>query len=182
VDIQYAILGLLSWKPFSGYDLKKIIADSDLFYWSGNNNQIYYSLVHLHQQGWVSQEIEYQETLPAKKIYTITELGRAQLRNWSLIPPELPEFHNNFLIQLAWTDQLSGGELDDLLAKYEEEIEIQYKMRMAQVANPALSPDRIKREQIVWKAIFQNIQSAYRNELTWVRQLRSDLKDDPGPK
>ena len=27
--IQYAILGLLSWKPLSGYDLKKIISNTE---------------------------------------------------------------------------------------------------------------------------------------------------------
>jgi PadR family transcriptional regulator, regulatory protein AphA len=176
VDIHYAILGLLNWKPFSGYDLKRIISDSDLFYWSGNNNQIYYSLVDLHEKGLVSQSIAYQESLPAKKTYTITDQGKAELRKGSLAAPEPLEFHNTFLIQLAWTDQLSDVELDDLLAKYEAEIEIQYKMRMAQVAKLAVEPDRTKREEIVWKAIHQNIQSAYRNELTWVRQLRSDLK------
>ena len=41
MTIKYAILGLLSWKPFSGYDLKKIFVDSASLYWSGNNNQIY---------------------------------------------------------------------------------------------------------------------------------------------
>ena len=38
--IRYAILGLLSWRPFTGYDLKKMIGDSVFLYWSGNNNQI----------------------------------------------------------------------------------------------------------------------------------------------
>jgi DNA-binding PadR family transcriptional regulator len=57
LSIEYAILGLLSWKPFSGYDLKKIIAESDVYYWSGNNNQIYNRMVSLHKQGLVTQEV-----------------------------------------------------------------------------------------------------------------------------
>ena len=96
MEIQYTILGLLNWKPLAGYDIKKIIADSELFYWSGNNNQIYNSLVELHKQGLVSQEILLQETLPAKKIYTITPAGQAELHRWLLSEPELPEFHNLF--------------------------------------------------------------------------------------
>ena len=44
MTLEYAILGLLSWKPFSGYDLKKIFSDSPIYYWSGNNNQIYRTL------------------------------------------------------------------------------------------------------------------------------------------
>jgi PadR family transcriptional regulator, regulatory protein AphA len=176
MDIHYAILGLLNWKPFSGYDLKRIISDSDLFYWSGNNNQIYYSLVDLHEKGLVTQSIEYQESLPAKKTYAITELGKAELRKWSLSDPELPELRNSFLIQLAWTDLLTDAELDGLLAKYEAEIEIQMKMRLVQAGRPNPAPGRTRREQIIWQRIYENILATYRNELAWISQLRSDLK------
>ncbi|MBA3075528.1 MAG: PadR family transcriptional regulator, partial [Anaerolineae bacterium] len=72
MDLQSTILGLLSWKPFSGYDLKGIISESDLFYWSGNNNQIYKILLELQQAGLVTFEVHEQESLPAKKIYSVT--------------------------------------------------------------------------------------------------------------
>ena len=124
MTIQYAILGLLSGQPLSGYDLKKIISDSDIFYWSGNNNQIYNSLVRLHEDGLVTQEIQYQENLPARKVYTITDKGRADLRQWVLTTPELPELHSPFLIQLAFTGVLTDEEIDSLLAKYEDEIDL----------------------------------------------------------
>ena len=71
----FTILGLLSWKPSSGYDLKRIISDSDIFYWSGNNNQIYKSLLELQKEGLVTHQVQLQESLPAKKIYSITEKG-----------------------------------------------------------------------------------------------------------
>ena len=108
MDIQYAILGLLSWQPFSGYDLKKIIAESELFYWSGNNNQIYNCLIALHKEGQVTQEVRYQESLPAKKVYSLTETGRERLRSWLQSSPELPELHGLVLAAAQ------GGRLDDL--------------------------------------------------------------------
>ena len=43
--IEYAILGLLSWRPFSGYELRKFFSESVALYWSGNNNQVYPTLV-----------------------------------------------------------------------------------------------------------------------------------------
>ncbi len=78
--IKYAILGLLSWKPLSGYDLKKIMVDSAAFYWSGNNNQIYKTLVQLHEEGLVEIEVRQQENYPPRKEYTITDQGAAALR------------------------------------------------------------------------------------------------------
>jgi PadR family transcriptional regulator, regulatory protein AphA len=176
MDIQYAILGLLNWKPFSGYDLKKIITDSDLFYWSGTNNQIYYSLVELHNQGLVDLTVELQQSLPARKIYSITEQGQARLREMSLHDPEPQEFRNNFLIQLAWTDQLSDDEMDDLLGKYELEVEVRIKMHVEQMNRTHNTPERTGREKLIWYRIYENILETYQNELTWTRSLRAELK------
>lgn len=176
--IQFAILGLLNWQSFSGYDLKKIIAESDLFYWSGNNNQVYKSLISLYKAGWVTQEVHYQESLPAKKIYSITEAGRLELRKWVLSTFELPEFHNTFLIQLAWSEMLSDEELDRLLTQYEEEIGVQLSMHQEQARRPAAVPERSAREAYVWRKIAQNIELGYQKELDWVRQVRKDLAEN----
>jgi DNA-binding PadR family transcriptional regulator len=186
MDIQFAILGYLSWQPMSGYDLKKFISESDLFYWSGNNNQIYYSLIRLHKDGLVTQQVQQQESLPAKKIYTITEAGRAELRQWLLARPELPEFLNNFAIQLAWAEPLSAAEIDGLLAQYEEEIAVQVQMRLAQMdaprqahrdLRPGEAPERSPREVYLWRKIAENRLGLYQHELVWVRQVRSELNE-----
>jgi DNA-binding PadR family transcriptional regulator len=176
MDIQYAILGFLSWRPLSGYDLKKMISESDLFYWSGNNNQIYNSLVQLHKEGLVTQQVQYQESLPAKKVYSITAQGRAELRKGALAHPELPEFRNNFLIQLAWADGLSDEELDAVLAKYEEEIDVQLRMRRVQASDPGGVPNRTPRETYLWEKISQNMLAVYQNELDWIRLVRKELQ------
>lgn len=177
MTIQYAILGLLSWQPFSGYDLKKIISASDLFYWSGNNNQIYNSLIQLHKEGLVTQQVQYQESLPAKKIYSITEEGRARLHQWVLSEPELPEVHNNFLIQLAWASQLPDSEIDALLGKYEAEIAVQLRMRQGRAAGQTALPKRTATEQFLAEKIAENILATYQHELDWVRRVRQELQD-----
>ena len=178
MDIQHALLGLLSWQPFTGYDLKKLISRSDLFYWSGNNNQIYNSLITLYREGLVDQQVQQQESLPAKKIYTITEAGRAELRRWLLSDPELPEFRNHFLIQLAWAEPLSAEEMDALLGKYEAEIAVQLRMRRTQAGSPAASPNRTEREKYLWEKIAENLSAAYQHELDWVRQVRAELQEE----
>lgn len=177
MDIRFAILGFLDWKPLSGYDLKKLIAKSDLFYWSGNNNQIYTSLIQLHKDDLVTLQVEYQESLPPRKIYSITEKGQTEFRQWLLSSPELPEIQNNFLIQLAWADKLSDEEMDGLLARYEEEITIQLKMKKVQTLDPIDNPNRTKRERFLWQAIVENLTDAYQNELEWIQRTRKELRE-----
>ena len=125
MTIKYAILGFLSLQPLSGYDLKKKFQDSLTIHWSVNNNQIYRTLVSLHDEGLVTREVQQQEHYPARKVYSITESGLTALHRWVLTDPEAPQMRNNFLIQLTWADRLSPEELDRLLEQYEDEIQTQ---------------------------------------------------------
>jgi PadR family transcriptional regulator AphA len=177
LEIRYAILGFLSWKPFTGYDLKKLMSDSILFYWSGNNNQIYTTLVHLHKEGLVTNEVQHQERYPAKKIYSITDAGQAELNKWVVSEPELPQLRKTFLMQLAWSERLSGKELDALLEKYEYEINMQLLMIKEQEKRKGnLNPARTDREKYIWNMIMENYIQSYETELKWVQALSKDLK------
>lgn len=175
--IKYAILGLLSWKPLTGYDLKQIFRDSLTMYWSGGNNQIYRTLVKLHEEGLVTREIDHQDSGPSRKIYTITAAGEAVLREWLLSPPDLPEIKNSFLIRLAWSDQLSDEELDDVLAQYQEELSYRWIMQHEFMEREAANnPNRTERETLLWESINQNWIMAFKRELDWVQTLRADLE------
>ncbi len=181
MTIKYAILGFLSWRPLSGYDLKKLVAEAPSLYWSGNNNQIYRTLVELHEAGLVTNEVQPQEHLPARKIYTITEEGRAELRRWVLSAPELPQIRNTFLIQLAWADQLAPDELDGLLARYEHEVAMQALMlREQQRRGAGANPGRSERESYLWAMIAEHSAAAFEQELAWVRRVRAGIRERSG--
>jgi PadR family transcriptional regulator, regulatory protein AphA len=177
MSIRYAILGFLSWTPLTGYELKKLFVESTILPWSGNNNQIYKTLVELHREALVTLEVQHQETHPSRKIYTITEKGRSELRDWVLSSPEPPQFRNSFLIQLAWADQLKTDELDALLEKYEEEVAIQLSMACEQHQRQTHSPQRTAREAYLWQMIAENQIAFYESDLNWVRRLRHELRD-----
>lgn len=178
MSIKYAILGLLSWKPSTGYELKKIFEESSAMYWSGNNNQIYKSLVSLLDEGYVTNEILHQESAPTKKIYRITDEGLARLREWVLSTPEAPEFKKSFLIHLAWADQLTNEELHELLINYETEINMQLLMQQEKIRRGVISPGRNAREVFLWNKISENLLSSYHNELSWVQGIRQELYEN----
>jgi PadR family transcriptional regulator, regulatory protein AphA len=173
--IQYAILGLLSWKPSSGYELKKVFEDSPYLYWSGNNNQIYKSLLQLQKDGLITYETIHQDGAPSKKIYTVTKKGTAELKEWIAAASATPEFKKPFLIQLAWADMMNKDELSALLTKYEKEIETQLILQKKKSDREKDWPNRSQRETFLWNMISVNLMSTYQSELAWVRKVRQQL-------
>jgi DNA-binding PadR family transcriptional regulator len=175
MSIKFAILGFLSWSPMTGYELKKLFANSTTLHWSGNNNQIYKALVDLHRHDLVTLEVQYQESHPPRKIYTITDAGRSELRQWVLSTPEPPQLRNTFLVQLAWADQLSDDELDALIAAYEAEVTAQRAMAATEQQRTRRWPQRTPREAYLWQMIAENQIAFYDSELDWIRRLRREL-------
>lgn len=188
MSIDYAILGLLSWRALTGYDIKKMFAGSTALYWSGNNNQIYTTLLKLLRNELVSREIVLEEDSPSRKIYSITPKGQAELRKWLLSEPDPPQLKNPFLIRLAWADQLNPDELGALIGKYEAEMQMQLSMLQLQAEQRNISPSgtprdayinvalaRTPREAMLWSMIQENWVLFYQNELNWVRKLREQL-------
>lgn len=173
--IKDAMLGFLSWMPLTGYDLKKRFEDSAVFHWSGNNNQIYKALVELHNEGLVTLEVQQQPDAPPRKIYTITDAGRAALRDAVLSDPEVPQIRHEFLVQLAWADQLGDDELQDLLRRYADEIETEIRMFQERKARKKGSPARTPREAFLWEMLLDNRIGFYENELRWIDTVRAGL-------
>lgn len=180
MSINYAILGILSYDSYTGYDIKKIIQDSTFMYWSGNNNQIYKSLIELLDEGLVTGKVQYQESSPSKKIYTITDEGLKKLKNWVLSESNLPEFKNMFLVQLAWSDLLSSEELNELLTKYENDIKTQIIMQKEKRVRDVFKPNRTSREFHLWDLIYDNIISSCENELSWIQKTRRIINSIEG--
>lgn len=171
MSIEFAILGILSWKRATGYELKKIFESSSFMHWSGNNNQIYKALIRLKDDGCLTSETVPQEDAPPKKVYTVTPKGLAALKEQALIPPSLPECRKSFLVQLAWADSLSDAELDSLIAAYEKELGLELLTEKEKLRR-LKPPGRTAREDLLWDMISKNVTDALSSELAWAKELR----------
>ena len=176
MSINYVILGYLSWKPLSGYDLKRIIADSEILPWSANNNQIYRALVRLKDEAWVIKRVENQDGAPDKHIYTITDLGRSALMEWVQGAPDLPQSRKAFFHQLMWAENLPAAVIVNLVEKYQEVVSDKLFLMRVQADRKPNHPGRTKREQFLWDRLYQNWISHYEMEVAWARKLRLDLR------
>jgi len=80
---SYVILGLLTFREMSGYDLKQLINKSIThFYWSPAKSQIYGELRRLESHGLVTMREVPQTLRPDKRLYQITPQGTEAMLKW----------------------------------------------------------------------------------------------------
>ncbi len=176
--IKYAVLGLLSWRPFSGYELRKFFSESVALYWSGNSNQVYPTLVQLHKDGLVESEVRQHGNYPPSKVYSLTPAGETALREWVTADPSVPQMRSTFLTQLAWADMLTDDEMASLLDRYGREVEMKLLMQRELIRRGLSGPARTPREARLWSMIAEHDCALYEAELQWLKELREALKGE----
>lgn len=110
MDVQSVLLGFLMKSSMTGYDLRKVFSMSFSFFSGLSYGSIYPSLKKLESRGFISKQVEIQDGLPNRKIYTITEAGKKAFLDTMKSPfvPEQPR--NSFLMRLFFFVYLSPEE------------------------------------------------------------------------
>ncbi len=103
---RYALLGMLSLIPMSGYDLKRSISYSIGNFWNESYPQIYPLLKQLAAEGLTTSQVEKTEGRPERHIYTLTEKGWQELRSWLAEPFEYQVQRNELLLKLFFGSQI----------------------------------------------------------------------------
>src|SRR5260370_33411464 len=97
---KYAILGVLSYGPMSGYDIKKFIQQSISNFWSESYGQIYPILKQLTSEGLASSHTEKQEGKPERYMYALTGNGGEAWQQWLTGSSAHPSGRVEVLLQL----------------------------------------------------------------------------------
>jgi DNA-binding PadR family transcriptional regulator len=172
----YAVLGLLSFgRELSGYDLKKW-ADSSLrfFYWSPAVSQIYGELKRLDRIGYVTSRDVPQDELRNKRVYRITDAGRAALTTWveqdDVEPPVLK--HSPLL--RVWLGHLTNTDrIRELLLTHRANTEEMLEDARKAEAGAHNNPDEWHYPELVTRFSMRHFEA----ELQLVDALLAELDD-----
>jgi DNA-binding PadR family transcriptional regulator len=104
---KYALLGILSMSPGSGYDIKKFMEQSTSNFWNESYGQIYPILKQLVEASLATSHTEKQEGKPERYVYTLTDKGLEELRKWLTEPIEHTVERNELLLKLFFGRQSS---------------------------------------------------------------------------
>ena len=109
--LEHAILVSLAEKASSGYDLARRFERSIGQFWSASHQQIYKVLARMEADGWVAARVVAQDGRPDKKVYEVTDAGRAELRDWLARPSAVDVARSELAVKIRAASHGDAGEL-----------------------------------------------------------------------
>ncbi|MEV6314540.1 PadR family transcriptional regulator [Streptomyces sp. NPDC051776] len=104
MSLKYAVLAALLEGAASGYDLAKRFDASMANFWQATPQQLYRELERLAGDGLISARVVQQERRPNKRMFTLTEEGREDLRAFAVAPPRPTTIRDDFLVKIQAVD------------------------------------------------------------------------------
>ncbi len=120
MSLPHALLGLINYKPATGYDLKGRFDQSVHFFWNSTLPQIYRTLNDMKAKGWLKSTIEHQDGKPSRKVYSITQTGKEELIRWLSEPHEMTEPRDPLMIKVFFGNQAGMGRLVEHIKEWRE--------------------------------------------------------------
>jgi DNA-binding PadR family transcriptional regulator len=142
--LGYALLGLLTRHPMTGYELTQTFDISLANVWSARHSQIYPELAKLQAAGLIVQT----ESGPrGSKRYAATDAGTEAVRRWLRTPPPAELMRSERLLRVFFFGMLPPEEAAALFraeaARHRERLE--HHLATAELIPPAPGPARLGR-------------------------------------
>ncbi len=99
---RFAILGVLSIQPASGYRIKQFCDAGIAGFWNENYGHLYPMLRQMSRTGEI-EPVDGSTSVRRSQQYRITETGRAVLRRWLEQPPEPVPARLELLLKLTFS-------------------------------------------------------------------------------
>jgi DNA-binding PadR family transcriptional regulator len=109
--LSLAILGLISQRPLTGYDLRKVFATTPMGHFSSSPGAIYPALKRLEEAGWIRGRTGQGRTRRERVVYETTARGlQALTRHLSqpVTPADVTWHLDDLMLRFAFMDGVLG--------------------------------------------------------------------------
>ncbi|GMQ96226.1 MAG: hypothetical protein BMS9Abin14_753 [Gammaproteobacteria bacterium] len=115
MDVKTLCLGVLTLRDMTGYEIKKHFEQSFAHFFVAGYGSIYPALSELTRLGMVICQDVPQDKRPDKKVYSISDAGRAQLAAALAETPPRHKVRSEFLVLLYFAHLMSAERLAEVL-------------------------------------------------------------------
>ncbi len=115
MNVKTLCLGILSCGDASGYEIKQFFEKAFSHFYAAGYGSIYPALAELNQAGLIDCVDVMQEKRPAKKVYSLTVSGRAQLIEVLAHTQPTHKIRSAFMVLIVFSSLLSRERLLEVL-------------------------------------------------------------------
>lgn len=119
--MSYALLGLLSLRSWTGYELTQQVRRSLTHVWPASAANLYREQSRLVRLGWASVAVEPAGPERTRHRYAITPAGRAALAAWLDGPPGATNLESEAFLRIWFADAGTPGQLAGTLRAQTEQ-------------------------------------------------------------
>ena len=174
--LGYALLGLLSSRPSSGYDLRKTFALTPMRTFSDSPGAIYPALQRLEESGLIRGKVQDGSGLRRRKIYRLTADGAVALKKWVGKPVTSEEViggMDELLLRFAFMDSvIERLAVIEFLRTLEQELK-SYVPTLREYLQSEGS-----RMQMSGRLALENGIRGYETQLRWVRDALTTYESE----
>lgn len=183
MSLKHALLGFLNYQPYTGYELKTKFDSSVRHFWSADQSQIYRTLTQLASEGLAEMEVVHQDDRPDRKVYSITEAGRQELRRFLTGPMPMQDVRSAPLIMVFFAGMLPD---EEALAIFEQAAGFMRAILAAFDDVPAVIEHYkqevgSEREAFFWGLTLESGLAQTQAQLAWVESVIQRFKNGDVP-
>lgn len=170
MELQHAVLGLLSIRPMSGYDLGRAFAGSVAHFWHADQSQIYRTIDRLATKSLITTEVIPQNGTPDRKVHALTAAGHDELNAWLSSPLETPRPKLPLLARLFFIGPLGPDAVEELFDQATHQLQHEIEELGDIVTGPTDDPAGLLRA-----ATLNYGRRIAEAELDWLRDTREQF-------
>jgi DNA-binding PadR family transcriptional regulator len=109
--LGFALLGLISQKPRSGYDLRKFFSSTPMASFSDSPGTIYPALRRLERGGLIRGQIDRERGRRQRKLFRLTPRGRVEFHRWqqcAITRADVEHGVDALILRFAFMDEGAG--------------------------------------------------------------------------
>ncbi|OBH71223.1 PadR family transcriptional regulator [Mycobacterium mantenii] len=175
---SFALLGLLSLRSWTAYEIVAQIKRGVHFFWPRSEAHLYAELKRLVERGHASAEIV-EGPRRQRTLYTITPEGRAALEEWFGSPPAAPVIEAEGFLRLFLGDQGTAEDLRESLeatAREARELHAKGKALIGELLHTGGPfPNRLH----LVEPLATFIAGFYRDLIEWCEQTITEIEEWP---
>ena len=183
MSLRHGLLGLIKYRPMTGYELTKEFNESLAYFWHATSQQIYKELDTMEKSGWLVSKRVMQSEKPNKRVYSITAKGKEALLGWVSTPEEgvkkFMQGKNPFLMRLAFAGEASDELALGMLRAFKNEY-LSFAQSLGDIENIIAAEEAVLGKKVMkyWKLVALHGEIIRKARLEWVEKAIEILENE----